>query len=144
MAEKFNVMEVLASGMSVARLRVNALASNIANAQTTRTEEGGPYKPRHIIQTAQTMQNNFSNVLDRMSMARPNVAAVVEDQSGPKLVYQPGHPDANAEGYVAYPNIDVVRSMTDLMTATRLYQANISALESTRRMMREAKMIGQF
>lgn len=137
----FDAIEVLSSGLSAARMRVNVLASNIANAETTRTPEGGPYKRRDVVQTAKTMSGGFDSVLDRVSLARPSVEAVIEDQSAPRMVYQPGHPDADENGYVAYPNINVVSTMTDLMTASRLYQANANALETARKMAQDAANI---
>jgi flagellar basal-body rod protein FlgC len=136
-----SAIEILSSGLSAARMRVNVLASNIANAETTRTPEGGPYKRKDIVQTAKDIPGSFSNALDRMSLKKPMVAGVVEDQSEPKLVYQPGHPDANQQGYVAYPNINVVSTMTDLMSASRLYQANVTAIETSRTMQSEASRI---
>lgn len=139
----FNVMEVLASGLSATRTRVNTLASNIANAETTRTPDGGPYKRKDVVQVATGMPGSFNSVLDRMSLSKPSVAAVIEDQSDPRRVYEPGHPDADETGYVSYPNINVVTTMTDLMSASRLYQANVSAIETTRQMMNEANTIGR-
>lgn len=137
----FNSMEVIASALSATRTRMNVIASNVANAETTRTPEGGPYKRRDIVQVAKSMRGSFSNALDRMSLHKPAVQAVVADQAEPKMVHQPGHPDANEDGYVAYPNINVVTSMTDMMSTARLYQANISALESVRTMEQEAARI---
>lgn len=137
----FNAYEVIASGLSAARLRVNVLSSNIANAETTHTPEGGPYKRRDVVQTANSIQGSFSSALDRMSLKKPEVLAVVEDQQEPRLVYQPGHPDADANGNVAYPNINVVTTMTDMMSASRLYQANATALETCRAMQAEAGRI---
>ena len=137
----FDATEVLSSALSAARLRVNVLASNIANAETTRTPDGGPYKRKDVVQAAISMPAEFSNVLDRMSLAKPSAVAVVEDQSAPRQVYQPGHPDANTDGFVAYPNINVVTTMTDLMSASRLYQASVTALETTRRMSTDAQAI---
>jgi flagellar basal-body rod protein FlgC len=137
----YNAIEVLSNGLSAARMRVNVLASNIANAETTRTEDGGPYKRKDIVQMAKDVPGSFSNALDRMTLQKPFVAAVMEDQSQPKMVYQPGHPDANQEGYVAYPNINVVSTMTDLMSASRLYQANVTAIETARNMQSEASRI---
>lgn len=136
-----SAIEVLSNGLSTARMRVNVLASNIANAETTRTPEGGPYKRKDVVQTAKDIPGTFSNALDRMTLKKPMVAAVMEDQSDPKLVYQPGHPDANQQGYVAYPNINVVSTMTDLMSASRLYQANVTAIETARSMQSEASRI---
>lgn len=136
-----DTMEVLASGLSAARMRVNVLASNIANAETTRTAEGGPYRRKDIVQVAQPISGTFGAALDEMSLARPQVEAVIEDQSDPRMVFQPGHPDADPNGYVAYPNISVVTTMTDLMSATRLYQANVSALDSAKQMIAAANQI---
>lgn len=136
-----NIVEVLASGLSAARLRLNVLASNMANAESTRTEEGGPYKRKDVVQIAKSYQNSFSSALDRMTLAKPMIGAVVEDQAEPRRVYQPGHPDADQNGYVAYPNINVVTTMTDIMSATRLYQANIAAIDSVRQIERDARTI---
>jgi flagellar basal-body rod protein FlgC len=127
--------------MSAARLRVNTLASNIANAETTRTQDGGPYKERRVVQVVDEVPGSFSSALDRMTLRRPRIAGVVEDQSEPKMVHQPGHPDANAQGFVAYPNINVVATMTDLMSASRLYQANVTAVETARMLHSEAHKI---
>ena len=137
----YNVMDVLSHGLSVARTRVNVLASNLANAETTRTPDGGPYRRKDIVQMAKSSPHSFQNALDRMTLAKPTVAAVVEDQKAPRMVHQPGHPDANTDGFVAYPNINVVTTMTDLMTASRLYEANVSALQTTRQMLRSASQI---
>lgn len=138
----FDTMEVLASGLSVARLRVNTLASNLANAQTTRTDEGGPYRRRDVVQVAKDVPGTFASTLDRMSLQRPSAMAVVADQSEPRKVFQPGHPDADNEGYVAYPNVNMVQTMTDLMMAQRLYQASLSAMSATKDMVQESYRIG--
>lgn len=137
----YNAVDVLSSSLSAMRLRVNTIASNIANAETTKTADGGPYKRKDIVIEAKPLQSQFSNALDEMTMMRPSVAAVVEDQSAPKLVYQPWHPDANKEGNVAYPNINVVESMTDLMSASRAYEANVNAIRQVKNMTREALRI---
>ena len=134
-------IEVLAGGMAAARLRVNTLASNIANAETTRTPEGGPYKERRVVQVVDDVPGSFSSALDSMTLKKPRIAGVVEDQTPPKMVYQPGHPDADQQGFVAYPNINVVATMTDLMSASRLYQANVTAVETARTLQSEASKI---
>lgn len=139
----FNAIEVLSRALSATRLRVNTLSSNIANAETTRTQEGGPYKRKDVVQMAVSEPSAFGNELDRASLASPEVASVVEDQADPRKVYQPGHPDADQEGYVAYPNINVVTTMTDLMSATRLYQANVTAVEASRDLAAEATRISR-
>jgi flagellar basal-body rod protein FlgC len=137
-----NATDILSNALSVARTRINVLASNIANAETTRTAEGGPYKRKDVVQVAKPIDSDFANTLDRMTLAKPQIQAVIEDQSEPREVYQPGHPDANEEGVVKYPNINVVSSMTDLMSATRIYQANAVAVENIRTMEREARNLG--
>jgi len=137
----FNALEVLASGMAAARMRVNTLASNIANAETTKTPEGGPYRRRDVVQVAKDIPGSFSSALDRMTMKKPSIAAVTVDQSEPRKVFQPGHPDADPQGFVAYPNINVVTTMADLMSASRLYQANVTAIETARSMQNEAGRI---
>lgn len=137
----YDVTEVLAAGLSAARTRVNVLASNIANAETTRTPEGGPFKRRDVVQVATTSESSFSSVLDRMTLAKPSIDRVVADQSPGRLVYEPGHPDANKDGYVEYPNINVVSTMTDLTSASSLYQANVAALQTVRQMVDAARSI---
>jgi flagellar basal-body rod protein FlgC len=137
----FDSTDVIASGLSAARTRMNVLASNIANADTTRTPEGGPYKRRDVLQMARSAPSEFGNTLDRMSLHKPTVQAVIADNSEPRMVYQPGHPDANNNGYVAYPNINPVTTMTDMMTTARLYQANLAALDAVRKMSEEARNI---
>ncbi len=133
-----DAIDILSSGLSATRLRVNVLAANIANAETTRTAEGGPYKRRDVVQIGRTVDSGFSSTLDRISLTKPAILGVQEDSSEPRKVYQPGHPDANPEGFVEYPNINVVTTMTDLMSASRLYQANVTALETARQMERDA------
>ena len=133
-----DAIDVLSSRLSVARTRINVLASNIANAETTRTADGTPYKRKDVVQMAIGETGGFGDEMEKAGIAKPIVAAVVEDQSAPRLVHQPGHPDADANGMVAFPNINVVTTMTDLMSASRLYQAAVTALESARRMAGDA------
>ncbi|MCB0329243.1 MAG: flagellar basal body rod protein FlgC [Bdellovibrionales bacterium] len=137
----FKAIETLAAGLSVARMRVNVLASNIANAETTRTEEGGPYKKRLV----SVLARPFKDVLDEVTLAQPEVAGVIEDQSKPKMVYRPGHPDANEQGYVEYPNINIVAEMTELMNASKAYEAATAAIQSTKQLEeRGASIAGRF
>ena len=137
----YDAIDVLSNGLSATRTRMNVLASNIANAETTRTPEGGPYKRRDIIQVADRSPSSFRSTLDRLTLHKPHIDRVVEDQSDPKLVYQPGHPDANDQGYVAYPNINVVTTMTDMMSASRLYQANVTSIQTMKQMLDAASRI---
>lgn len=143
-----DIIGLLSNGLSVQRLRANVLAANLANAQTTRTAEGGPYKRKDVVISAVDVGRkeraaNFDTVLDQMSLSSPKVVAVLEDQSEPRKVHQPGHPDADKDGYVSYPNINMVGTMTDMMSATRAYEAQVSALKTVRRMLEEASRIAQ-
>ncbi len=136
-----NAIEVLSSGLSAARLRMNVIASNLANAETTRTEEGGPYKRKDVVQIARTSHSQFDTILDRMTLSRPEVLAVVEDQKEAKKVFEPGHPDADEKGYVQYPNINIVTEMTNMLAATQNYRASVAAVEAARDMATEASRI---
>ena len=124
-----NAIDILSAGLSAARMRVNLLASNIANAETTRTSDGTPYKRKDLVQVARDVDSGFRTSLDKMHLQKPQIYAVVEDQQDPRKVYQPGHPDADKNGYVSYPNINVVTTMTDLMSATcfrfNLYEVQV-------------------
>jgi len=137
---------ISATGLRAERLRLDAIASNLANANTTRTAEGGPYKRRNVVFVSEEMESDFASALEEMSEqgARMGVRVtdVVEDQTPPRLVFDPGHPDANPEGYVAYPNVNPVAEMVDLMTATRAYEANVQAVNATKRMADAALSIG--
>lgn len=142
-------------GLSAQRVRVNTISSNIANAQTTRTEEGGPYRRREVVfkaigfdqvldeaRRSETTSLGYSDPLgegDLGTKVDPAIMSVivdkiVRDDKGPTMKYEPSHPDADANGYVAYPNINPVIEMADLVEATRAYQANVAAFESAKNM----------
>lgn len=142
-------------GLSAQRFRLNVISSNIANANTTRTSEGGPYRRKEVIFKAHdfteelnkqiSKDNNFlkyENPIDDPVLkedAKPaimsvKVAKVVRDDSNFRLKYEPSHPDANRQGYVAYPNINPVIEMADMIEATRAYQANVAAFQSAKNM----------
>ncbi len=117
-------MEISASALTAERTRMNLISSNLANANSTRTAEGGPYKRKDAV---------FATVLDKAERemgAGVEVVDIIEDQSSPRLQYDPGHPDANPQGYVAYPNVNVVEEMADMMAATRAYEANLTAMKA--------------
>ncbi|WP_025270278.1 flagellar basal body rod protein FlgC [Hippea sp. KM1] len=128
----FDSMNIASSGMSAQRLRMNIISSNIANADTVETQEGGPYKRRDVIFEA-VGYSKFSDVLKTVE-----VKDVVRDDSPPKLVYDPSNPLANKDGYVAYPNINPVVEMTNLIDAMRTYQANASVIDSAKQMIQAA------
>jgi flagellar basal-body rod protein flgC len=123
-------MEVAGSALTAHRLWMDTISSNLANINTTRTLAGGPYKRRVPV---------FAEMLDKtiggyQDIGGVRVLEIEEDQTPPRLVYQPEHPDANADGYVAFPNVNLVREMTDMLVASRAYEANLSVATSARDM----------
>lgn len=132
----FKAMQISASGLTAERFRLDLISNNIANANTTRTEHGGPYRRKSAI---------FSEALDgaRRAGQGVQVAAVSEDNTPARLVYEPEHPDANEEGYVAYPNVNVIQEMVDMITATRAYEANVTAMNASKSMFLKALEIGR-
>lgn len=126
----FGGMRISASALSVERLRMNVIAENIANAETTRTVEGGPYRRKQVV-VAQAAGADSDAIPGRLGDASASggvrAAGVVEDTSPDRLLYDPSSPDANAAGYVRMPNVDLPLEMVDLMTATRAYEVNATA-----------------
>ena len=137
------IMNIAAQAMSANRLRINTIASNIANAETTRTPEGGPYKRRDVVLGAVDVKSNsFDEVLDQASLKSVQVAGVVTDQSEPRMVYDPGHPDADKKtGMVAMPNINPVTEMVNLMSASNAYKACAELTSVTKDMANAVKNI---
>ena len=131
----FDGMNIAASGMTAQRLRTDIISSNIANAKTTRTPEGGPYVRKNVILTQKTT-THFGDVFNRTLqgvVTGVKVTSVTEDtDTDMNLVYDPSHPDADENGYVLYPNVNVVTEMTDLIDATRSYEANATAFEASK------------
>jgi len=145
----FGSMDVSASGLTAERLRLELIANNIANAETTRTAEGGPYR-RQVPVFQPRSRGAFAAFLDAYRSGSAHgpgdgvrVVGVVRDQSPPRMRYDPSHPDADDEGYVAMPNVDVVTEMVDLVSASRAYEANVSAIEAAKRMALRALEIGR-
>ena len=136
---------ISASGLRAQRLRMDVIAANLANAQSTRTPEGGPYRRRDVVLEAVPQNESFDDMLASGGAATEavKVARVVADTRPPQILFDPGHPDANAEGYVAMPNVNVVTEMVDLMSATRAYEANVTALNATKRVLEAALDIGR-
>lgn len=138
----FSAMEVAASGLSAERSRMNITAGNLANARTTKTAEGGPYKRLDPVFEAKPLNpTSHDAVLRKVETVR--LAEVRPDQSPGTMVYEPGHPDANAEGYVEYPNVNTVTEMVNMMTASRAYEAGVTSIESLKAMARAALRIGK-
>ncbi len=145
----FSAMEIAASGLLAQRTRINALASNLANARTTRTAEGGPYRRLDPVFRAVPLSERFANLVDRAGEpgAADNaylveVPEVREDPSPPRRVYDPDHPDADADGFVQMPNVEVVSEMVNLVTASRAYEAGVSVVKTVEAMARAALSIG--
>ena len=133
----FTGMDITASGMSAQRLRMDVISENIANANTTRTKEGGPYVRKNVIlQEKISHTNSFGDVLNRtingVSTGVKAIAITNDTDTDMNLVYDPSHPDADENGYVLYPNVNIVTEMTDLIDATRSYEANTTASEASK------------
>ena len=142
----FTAMEVSASGMTAERTRMNVASSNLANATTTETAQGGPYKRRDVVLSSVDGPGGVSGGQAGgfgHAVSAVRVAGVVEDQNLPRLEYDPGHPDANEDGYVAYPNVSVVEEMVDMITASRAYEAGVTALNTAVSMAERALVIGR-
>lgn len=139
-----STFSISASGLSAQRLRMDLIAANLANAQSTQTPGGGPYQRQDVVLRSVTQGDRFGGFLSGAGAASAvAVDRVVSDDSAPRQIYDPGHPHADDSGHVAMPNIDVMSEMVDLMSATRAYEANIAAMDATRRVLQAALEIGQ-
>jgi flagellar basal-body rod protein FlgC len=131
----FSSLSVSASGMSAQRTRAELLVQNMANAETTRTPDGGPYRRRDAVFAAADASSPFSAVFQSEVSTGVTVAGVVEDTRDPERRYMPGHPDADKDGYVAFPRINPAEDMVDLMGASRAYHANVAAMSAVKDML---------
>ena len=144
-----NSMDISASALTAQRMRMDVVAENLANINTTRDAYGNPYRRRFV--TMQEREGDFSSTLQQaMSNGYTNavgngvrVTSIQEDQSPFKLMYDPNHPDADAQGYVQMPNVDLATEMVDMMSATRSYEANITAINAIKNMAMQALSIGK-
>lgn len=141
-------LSVAASGLTAQRQRVNSITENIANSQTTRTPQGGPYRRREVVFAAVSNDRTFEEELraqDRSisTATEVKVVGVVQDNRAPILKFDPGHPDANDQGYVEMPNINVMEETSNLMMASRAYEANIAAFNVTKSMAQYALEMGK-
>ncbi len=140
-------MNVSASGMTAQRLRMDIISQNIANVNTTRDENGEAYRRKTVV-FAERDTNSFSNLLNSKTGARGGngvkVTQIVEDTKTPlNMVYDPSHPDADEEGYVAYPNVNTVTEMTNLIDASRAYEANVTAFNASKNMALKGLEVGK-
>ncbi len=136
----FSSLSVSASGMAAQRARTEVLVENLANSETTRTPEGGPYRRKDVVFTEDSGAGSFSSELGSMlgSTSGVLVTETTIDDSAPELRYQPGHPDADKDGYVAYPKINPSEDMVDLMGASRGYAANVAAISAVKDMIQKS------
>lgn len=138
-------LNISGSGLTAQRFRMDVISENIANIDSTRTQDGGPYRRKMVVLSA---KNNFKNMLvnnltNHEISGGVEVLDIVEDQSEFKLVYNPEHPDADEEGYVSMPNVDSLKETVDMMEAYRAYQANITSLNTLKQMAVKALEIGR-
>lgn len=136
----FSALSIGASGMSAQRMRAEVLVENLANAETTRTPEGGPYRRKDVVFESAGVTSPFSSVFNAEVQAAGGVAVseIVTDAGEPERRYVPGHPDADADGYVAFPRLNPAEDMVDLMGASRNYQANIAAMSAVKDMIQRS------
>ncbi len=138
-------MQIGASGLTAQRQRMDTIASNLANIETTRTPEGGPYKRKDVMFSALPLDPFSGTFNDALAdqVRQVMVTEVVEDQSAPMLVFNPSHPDANEEGYVAMPNINLMEEMVNLINATRSFEANVQSINAAKSMALRAIDLGR-
>lgn len=141
----FQAIDASASGMTAERLRMDVISNNIANANTTRTAEGGPYRRQMVVFEPRSGQASFAQMLTQQmdTGAGVRVTGITKDNAPPKLMYDPNHPDANRDGYVEMPNISIVSEMVDMITASRAYEANVTAANAAKSMAMKALEIGK-
>lgn len=145
----FNAINLSATGLTAQRLRMDVIAKNIANASTTRTENGLPYRRQVVIFEENCRNKAFSQFLSEESRrlflkdGGVKVKGIVDDKSPFKRIYDPGHPDADEEGYVLMPNVDAVVEMVNMISAARAYEANVTALNAAKGMAQKALEIGR-
>lgn len=140
----FNNMRISASGLSAERLRIDTIASNIANSQSTRGKNGEPYR-RKVAVFQENLTKEINNKTGEKEEVLKGVKAigVEEDKSEFRRVYEPNHPDANQDGYVLMPNVNMLNEMADMIAATRSYEANVDAINSSKGMFMKALEIGR-
>jgi flagellar basal-body rod protein FlgC len=151
----WNSLRIGASALSAQRLRLDLIANNIANAETTRTASGGPYQRQDVVFSPQG-ENSFlprflqaasnrdnGNGTPELGSAGVRVASILTDDTPGTRVYDPAHPDADVEGYVTYPNVNLVVEMTNMLSATRSYEANLTVVDAAKRMALKALEIGR-
>ncbi len=135
-------LETSASGLYVQRKRMDIIASNLANIETTRTEKGGPYRRKMVVMRTKEIDQDFDKMFNS-SVKGVQIEDIVEDQAPFKKVYNPSHPDADSDGYLYKPNVDLIVETTNMLMARRAFEANIAAIKATRQMAIKALEIGR-
>lgn len=140
----FTTMKISASALKAQRVRMNTISSNLANIETTRSPDGGPYRKREVV--FQTSRQGFADTLDsrlRDAAHGVKVSHIQASSAPPRMIYDPSHPDADEKGQVAMPNISLVEETADMMSASRAYEANVTVVKSAKRMAMKALEIGR-
>ncbi len=147
MSDFLKGMRISSSGMAAQRMRMNTISSNIANINTTQSPEGGPYRRKDVVFEAMPEAKTFGDIImatdPRNDMQRVQVTDVISDRKAPLMKYEPDHPDANPDGYVAYPNINLMEEMTNMIQASRAYEANVSSMQAQKDLSLSALEIGR-
>ncbi len=141
-----DAMRISASGLNAQKMRLNIISSNLANVDSTQTTEGGPYQRKDVVFKSAPLERSFESILQgntEASRQGVEISRIVLDQRPFKKVYEPQNPSADGEGYVLYPNINAMEEMVNMMSALRSYEANVTALNATKRMAGKALEIGR-
>ena len=139
---ELSALDISATGLIAQRIRLNLVTENLANAETTRGPDGGPYRRKLAVFGAEPA-GTFGQALSAAEVSTVKVVEIQESEEAPRAVYQPAHPDANPEGFVLMPNINPVLEMADLLAATRAYEANVTAVQAAKSMANKALEIGR-
>lgn len=141
----FSSFDIASSALKAQRIRLDTISSNLANIETTRTPQGGPYRRKMVV--FETQQSGFdqqlNSAMQQTQAQGVRVSRIAVDQDEPRMMFEPGHPDADDNGYVAKPNINVLEETADMMMATRAYEANITSIKASKRMALKALEIGR-
>lgn len=142
----YDALHTSSTGLAAQRLRMNLISANLANVNTTRTPEGGPYRRKEVVFEARSRAKSFRDVLQSRQNRQPadvQASRIIEDQRTPIVKFAPHHPDADEKGYVALPHINVMEEMVNMISATRSYEANIAAVRAAKDMALKALEIGR-
>lgn len=144
----FSSLDTAASALSAQRLRMDVISQNIANVNTTRTENGNPYRRKTTVFEEKNPTTPFSTYLtessrEKFTSSGVRVSRIVEDSTPFRMVYEPGHPDADVNGYVRMPNVDIITEMVNMISATRAYEANVTSINTTKSLAMKAMEIGR-